>query len=194
VLSLGLACQCGWLIPWPPADPLCAEAPFLAPNPEFDEFDLVGVWEARYGSRVDTLILKDDGTFKQVYRDPTAEDYVYETAWNKWWLERFPDGRVRMHLPGGRYYIDGVTIAELDGYAYGGPSGNRESTPEAGALPYPFYDPFGKERLHMIGELVLTVRVDSSGELLLHHMTYSSEEGFAMIGCQRSHFRRLETP
>lgn len=194
LLALSLACQCGWLIPWPPTDPLCSEAPFSSPEPGFEQSDLVGTWEARYGSRVDTVILKGDGTFKQVYRDATARDYVYETPWKEWRLERFPDGRIRLHLQGARYYIRGITIGELRGITGGGADKDVHPTREPGALPYPFYDPFGREHLHMVGELILTVRVDSSAEFLLHHMTYSSEEGFGMIGCQTKHFRRIEGP
>ncbi|TKJ31641.1 MAG: hypothetical protein CEE40_01075 [Chloroflexi bacterium B3_Chlor] len=189
-----LACQCGWLIPWPPTDPLCAEAPFSPPALELEESDLMGTWEAHYRSRVDTLILKGDGSFKQVYRDPTAWDYVYETGWNQWWLERFADGRVRLHLQGARYYISGITTGELDGFTYPGPKRDPDSRGNPGALRWLFYDPFAHEHLEMLRELVLTVRVDSGREVLLHHMSYSSDEGFGLTGCQDRHFRRIDGP
>lgn len=192
LLGSALACQCGWLIPWPPTDPLCAEAPFWPPPSDLEECDLVGTWEARYHSRVDTLMLKGDGKFKQVYRDPTARDYVYETGWNEWRLERFADGRVRLHLEGARYYIRGISIGERDGYTYSGPKGVPDSSGEPEGLPWLFYDPFGHDHLEMVRELVLTVRVDSAGELLLHHMSYSSDEGFGLTGCQERHFRRVD--
>lgn len=194
LLGSALACQCGWLIPWPPTDPLCAEAPFLPPDPELEEFDLAGTWEAHYRSRVDRLVLKGDGTFKQVYRDPTAGDYLYETGWNEWRLERFADGRIRLHLEGARYYIRGISIGERDGYTYPGPKGGPDSSGEAEGLPWLFYDPFSRDHLEMVRELVLTVRVDSAGELLLHHMSYSSDEGFGLTGCQQHHFRRVDEP
>jgi hypothetical protein len=194
VLCLSLGCQCGWLIPWPPPDPLCAEAPYSPPPEGFDESDLVGTWQTQYGRSVDTLTVMADGTFKQRYEDRYDESYVFETSPNAWWLERFPDGRIRLHLQGARYYIRGITVAELGGYALGSASLDGDSTPGPTAFPHPFYDPFGRESLHMVGELILTVRVDSRGEPLLHHMTYSSEEGFGLTGCERKHFRRVEEP
>ena len=194
VLCLSLGCQCGWLIPWPPTDPLCTQAPYSPPPSDFKEEKLVGSWETRYGRRTDKLVLRDDGTFKQIYRDPTQGDYAYETPWNEWWLERFADGRIRLHLHGARYYVDGTRVGELDGYAY--EVGGHETVPEdkPRSVPWPFYDPFIHQHLEMVGQLVLNVRLDSHGELLLHHMSYSSDGGFAMSGCQQDQFRRIETP
>jgi hypothetical protein len=194
VLSVGLGCQCGWLIPWPPTDPLCAEAPYSPPPSDFEEQDLVGTWETRYGPRVDVLTLRGDGRFKQVYHDLTQANYAFETPWNEWWIEQFGHGRVRLHLQGARYYIRGTNIGELDGYTYPGPRGGSNSSDGAGALPWLFYDPFAGEHLEMVGELILNVRMDSNGALLLHHMSYSSDGGFAMSGCEQDHFRRVATP
>ncbi len=154
----------------------------------------MGTWESRYGRSVDTFVLREDGTFKQTYEDVYATDYVYETPWNRWQIERFPDGRIRLHLQGARYYIDGISIGELDGYTYPGPKGGPDSSGEPGGVPWLFIDPFTRDDLEMVRELVLTVRVDSSGELLLHHMSYTSDEGFSLSGCQRRHFRRVEGP
>lgn len=187
VLALGLACQCGWLIPWPPTDPLCAEAPFSPPAPELEESDLVGTWETHYNNDVDVdrLILKSDGTFKQIYEERVAHVlrlYSYETPWNHWWVEPFPDGRAQVHLEGARYFYAGKTIADLEGMGFG---------PEP--LPWLFHDPFGDEYLEMVGELILNVRIDSKGQLLLHHMSPGSDGDFSMTGCQTSHFRRVET-
>jgi len=194
VLCVSLGCQCGWLIPWPPSDPLCAEAPYSPPPSDFGEANLVGTWEARYGRSVDSLTIMADGTFKQRYEDRYDSSYVYETSWNSWWLERFSDGRIRVHLEGARYYIRGIGVAELDGGTLDSADPDADSTPEPGVLPHWFYDPFGRESLHMLGQLILTVRVDSQGELLLHHMTYSSQEGFGLTGCERKHFRRIPEP
>ncbi len=194
LLGSAVACQCGWLIPWPPTDPLCAEAPFMPPDAETAESDLVGTWESRYGRSVDTLLIRPDGTFKQVYQDGYASGYVYETPWSEWWLERFPHGRLRVHLQGARYYIDGISIGERDGYTYLGPKRDPDTSSEPEGLPWLFYDPFSGDHFEMVRELVLTIRVDSSGELLLHHMSYTSDEGFSLSGCQRRHFRRVEGP
>ena len=53
--------------------------PFSNPPATFEESDLVGVWEAEYAG-LDRLTIREDGTFKQVYREG---DYVYETPWNE---------------------------------------------------------------------------------------------------------------
>ena len=139
------------------------------PPVTFRETDLVGTWEGHYGYPwgTDRLILREDGTFKQIYRD--EEGYVYETPWNKWWVERFPDGRVRVHLEGARYYVDGIEMAERDGLRPAGVGG-----PPA----HDFYDWFaeGQEKwVPMVRKLVLNVRRISSGELILVHMSGSTD-------------------
>lgn len=183
--SLGCTCPCLGLLPLP-GEPICLEAPYSPPQASFQADDLVGVWETTYGrTRVDTLTFREDGTFKQVYRDPAQRNYQYETAWNPWRLEWLPDGGVRVHLEGGRYYLLGIKIAEREGLApYGEPD----------PLAEPFFDPIAKEHVDMVRQLILNVRVDSSGELLLHHMWSHSERGFAIRGCEAEHFRRVETP
>jgi hypothetical protein len=135
------------------------------PPATFRETDLVGTWEGHYGVPwgTDRLILREDGTFKQIYRD--EKGYVYETLWNKWWVEHFPDGRVRVHLEGGRWYLNGIKFAELDGLrspGIGGPPARH------------FYDPFAKGWVEMVRKLVLNVRRVSSGELILVHMSSSA--------------------
>ena len=168
------------------------EAPYSNPSVAFQESDLVGTWETRYWERgVDRLIFRADGTFKQVYRDRTVKDYVYETPWNKWWVERFPDGRVQVHLQGARYYNDGIRVAELNGRGYPCPA---EFPDCSWKDRMSFYDPIAKEGLYMVGKLVLNVRNDSSGKILLHHMWTSSDRGFAIIGGEAEVFRRVEEP
>jgi len=139
-----------------------------SPPLTFNELDLVGIWEAKdyfyCGQCTDRLILRADGTFQQIYID-TEKGYLYETPWNKWWVERFPDGRVYLHLEGARYYPEGVEEAENQGMAFG--------------KPWDYYDPFDPEGefsfVQMVGKLVLNIRVLRSGELVLVHMWPSSE-------------------
>jgi len=144
------------------------------PPATFRETDLVGTWEghyggyAGYGQGLDRLILRADGTFKQIYKIE-KQGYVYETPWNKWWVERFPDGRVRVHLEGARYYVGGIEMAEWDGLL---PVGVGEP------VIYDFYDWFaeGQEKwVEMVRKLVLNVRRISSGELILVHMSHSTD-------------------
>jgi hypothetical protein len=65
---------------------------------DIQEVDLVGIWEAHYADAdgIDTLTLRADGTYQQVYKD--ANGYVYKSSWNKWYLEHLPDERLRVHL------------------------------------------------------------------------------------------------
>jgi hypothetical protein len=182
-----VACTCGWLVvPFMPQHPACGEAPYSNPPAELEDADLVGTWATQYYGATDRLIINADGTFRQVYEERFAgvlRLYLYQTPWNRWWVERFSDGRIRVHFEGARYYLRGSGIAELEGTPYG-----------ASSLPWPFRDPFSDEYVDMVGRLVLTVRVDSRGELLLHHMFYSADEGFGRTHCQQQYFRRVETP
>jgi hypothetical protein len=160
-------------------------APYSNPPTDFQDSDLIGTWEARYMEwGTDRLVLKADGTFRQVYQDHTEEGYVYETPWNEWWVERLADGRVQVHLKGARYYLAGLRIAEQDGMLLD----------HSADYPRAFHDPIADEPLYMIEELVLNVRSDSSGEILLHHMWVSSDRGFAITGGESEVFRRIQTP
>jgi hypothetical protein len=190
ILALGAlpACTCGsLLVPFLPTDPLCRLAPYSNPPETFEDSDLVGTWQVRYDkSTSDRLIIESDGTFKQIYEERIAYVLIlhrYETSWNRWWVERFPDGRVRLHLEGARYYFRGRSIAELEGMGFG-----------TDPLPWPYRDPFSRDYIEMVKKLVLNVRAYHTGELFLHHMSFSSDEGFAMVGCQAKHFRRVRTP
>lgn len=200
LLVTASACMCpGPLASYSPfASAICLEAPYSPPPPTFRESELVGTWETRYAGwpagDLDRLIFRGDGTFRQIYENYILKDYVYETQWTEWWVERFPDGRVRVHLPEARYYASGINIAELDGLGLPCPTSQPGCTGEPRLPPHSFYDLFAREHLHMAGELVLNVRVDSAGELLLHHMWFHSDAGFAASGCQAVHFRRVETP
>jgi hypothetical protein len=196
LLLQGLACACPRpLAPYYPfANPICLEAPYSLPPSCLVESDLEGTWEADYHQGIDTLTIKSDGTFRQVYKDAYQEGYTYETAWQEWWLERFGDGRIRIHFKGARYYMRGIRVAELDGL--GSPS-CPTTEPGCSGEPFPlprcFVDPFSGEDVQMPGELVLNVRADSSGSLLLHQMFYHADEGFPLSGCGTYHFRRVET-
>jgi hypothetical protein len=165
---------------------MCREAPYSPPPETLQESDLVGTWRSYYwGDSVDTLILRDDGTFKQIFYDPAEDRYQYETPWNRWWVEQLPGGAVRLHLEGARYYTGGIETAEREGL---------ESFGEPDPSPMPFFDPFADELVLMVGKLILHVRTDSSGDLLLHHLWMHHEGGFVVSGCQREQFRRVEVP
>ena len=162
--------------------PSCA-SPYSNPRHTIVESELAGEWKADYlGSGSDTLVLRADGTFKQVY---IQGRYKFETPWNQWPLERFSDGRVQIRLRGARYYCRGTDIAERGGMEAVDP-----------AKPDFFWDPIGQELTQMPGELVLNVQEVASGELVLVHMLMSIDEGFTSVwgGEAPGTFHRTKTP
>ena len=168
-------------------------APWSPPPESFQQDHLVGTWETKYGNqRSDQLIIKPNGTFKQIYseQDTNSGGYRFETPWNSWRLEESYDGQVRLHLQGGRYYPAGKRFAERDG---------REVCPdvrpdcERKNRAYSFYDPFSDKLVKMLDELILNVRITDSGELILHHNWLYGDRGFALIGGDDEIFHRVET-
>lgn len=171
----------------------CCEVRYSNPPPTFRDSDLVGIWEVRYsGQRVDTLIVQADGTFKQIYHEDTEEGYIYETPWNEWWVERFSDARARVHLQGARLYWEGIGIAELEGMS-GDPCPEELPDCHWDEEPWSFYDPIADESLSMVGELVLNVQSDASGNLVLLHMLLSRDQGFVSLTGEAVGFSRVET-
>ena len=75
------------------------------PSPDFSEADLVGTWWAGYASypkRSDTLVIREDGTYKQtIHLDVPTVDY--ESDWQRWWLEYHTSGIPYLHLEGMRF-------------------------------------------------------------------------------------------
>lgn len=92
------------------------------PPPTFQDSDLVGSWQAVYGgheaegglwarmSGVEMLVLRADGMYQQVYND--GNERVQTGSWNTWSIERLPDGRVQVHLVGGRFYPLEIELGE----------------------------------------------------------------------------------
>ena len=150
------------------------------PQPAFQPSQLIGTWEARYaGDALDRLVLRADGTFMQHYQPGSGGGYSFETPWNGWSLERFPDGRIRLHLQGARYFPRGTAVAELRGL----------DSPCADPLPqclkghgaWLFRDPIGNESVKMVGELILKVQVESPGQLVLLPMLHGADEGWRLV-------------
>ena len=151
------------------------EQPYTHPPRTLDESDLAGTWEAQYMEwGTDRLVLQADGTFKLIYQDHVEVGYQYETSWNEWWLESFSDGRVRIHLSDARYYLAGVEMAERI---------------EAGRS---LYDPVSEQYILVSNELILNVRMTSSGKLILMHMWTDPDREFALIGGGAEEFHRVE--
>lgn len=77
-----------------------AKAPTCRPLPQnFSEVDLVGTWTGDFFGSIDTLIIRADGTYKQIY---SSEHKNFESDWQKWHIEYDTDGYVRLHLEGMR--------------------------------------------------------------------------------------------
>lgn len=73
------------------------------PPETFQESDLVGTWVKTSGGGEGkmSLILKEDGTYQQIYDYPLT-GYHYESDWQKWHLEYRDSGTPHLHLRGMR--------------------------------------------------------------------------------------------
>jgi len=148
------------------------------PPKDWNRSNLKGTWATTYGGSsnlingtLDTIIIRDDGTFKQIYKERRT-NYAFETPWNQWWLEILPNGITRIHLMGGRYYVAGTRIGELDGKSQWGD----------GSSPEEFYDPYANENVEMVNQLILDVRMNASGDFILYQMWMTSDQGFPLFG------------
>jgi hypothetical protein len=71
-----------------------------APPPEsFTEADLIGTWVAGWSEMNDTLIIQDNGLYKQIIYDKAA-NYSYESEWQRWWVEFGESGTPYLYLEG----------------------------------------------------------------------------------------------
>ena len=88
---------------------------YSPPLEAFDEADLVGTWQAKYGTtRVDTIVIKQDGTYQQRFEAP-KRNYFYESPWNKWKIEQGSNGEFSLYLEDMRYYGYHIEIGEAGG-------------------------------------------------------------------------------
>lgn len=75
------------------------------PIPEsFKEADLVGSWIGRYFENKEKLIIREDGTYQQIFSN---EFLNFESEWKKWFIEYDSHGYVRLHMVGMRR-CDGI--------------------------------------------------------------------------------------
>jgi len=138
----------------------------------FGKSDLIGTWQATYGSpdTKDTLKLKSDGTYQQVFQSP-ASDYYYEGSWNRWYLEYTADRRPKLHLEGMKYCVLMIDICATTGHG------------EAQHY-YDFIDDTGVE---LTNELILRVVGDEKSPRGVHllHLQVDSDNGperFVFVG------------
>jgi hypothetical protein len=156
---------------------IALQAPWADPPPELSDDDLVGIWQIRTGGSTETVKLETGGTFRQEYVEDGGK-YEFVSPIGRWSIERLANGQMRVHLIGARYFQEGPEVAELQGRLAECPW--ESGSPQACLRP--FYDPFSKEYIEMPGELVLNVRVDSQGRLLLYQMWTSGDGGFPLLG------------
>lgn len=74
----------------------------VCPTPPkvLDKEDLVGTWIADYANgNTDKVILKEDGTYKQIFSS-TVSTLSFESNWQKWWIEERDSGYLYLHLEG----------------------------------------------------------------------------------------------
>ena len=81
----------------------------------FHQEDLVGTWAASYSlNDSDVLIIRSDGTYKQIYDDPDAGRH-FESDWLKWQIEFRESNFARLHLNGMRRAGDLELIFNREG-------------------------------------------------------------------------------
>ena len=78
----------------------------------FNETDLIGTWLGKYFGATDELIIRADGTYKQIYSEGTLK---FESDWQKWRLEYAADDTVRLHLSGMRRCDDTDSVCNAPG-------------------------------------------------------------------------------
>jgi hypothetical protein len=134
---------------------------YVPPPTTFHEADLVGTWQAIYDlTSVDTITLKADGTYQQIFKAP-ASNYYYESPWNKWHIEYSASGKPKLHLEGMRYYAYTIEIGEGGGRL---PNGT----------PILFHDIDEEKTLEITDKVILRIKGDESSPrgIVLRHMHF----------------------
>ena len=147
-----------------------ASAVSLRPPMGFQEADLIGTWVPWAGTKgiTDTLILRSDKTFKQLYAIPWS-GLLFETE-GTWWIEYRSSGCVYLHVEGMRYYYGTGMEAE---------SGNRDNK----GHPVSFWSPCEDQTIQMPDSVVLAVGSDPSfpNGIQLTHMTLGPDESWRVL-------------
>jgi len=79
----------------------------VLPPGDFDNSNLTGTWVAGFGDETDTLIFREDGTYRQIVNFG-ATGYRFEGDWRKWWMETGERGTSYLHLQGMRLCVSYV--------------------------------------------------------------------------------------
>jgi len=115
------------------------------PPDGFSKSDLSGTWYAGGPDRSDTLIIREDGTYKQIIHIgyPNKGAFDYESDWQPWWLEYAETGRPYLYMMGMRLC------------AYSGDDKDCETI--GGGETGKWYDPCQQAWAQMSGKGVLIV-------------------------------------
>ncbi len=129
--------------------------------------DLVGRWKAVYGNnRVDNLIIKENGTYKQIYSEPNG--YNYEGSWNKWYIEYGNKNKIYLHLENMVFFPLGREWSQ---------NGSQNLFSDI----QPFYNPDEDTSVKMINEIILRIHwVEgrwAPRNLILVHMVTDPDMG-----------------
>lgn len=161
---------------------------YRLPTQDIDPAKLLGSWQAHYGKdAIDTITLYADNSFKQTYLNQ-SQSYLFEITGSEWSLESRSNNLFRIHLLNARYFHAGIEFAENDGRKNLSSPCLTVDNCTWGLEPYLFYDPFVNDFVEMVDKLVLDVVIDSYGNVLLHHMWKSSDQGFPLFGKDREVF------
>lgn len=146
------------------------------PIGNFSEAKLVGTWMAGVPDQRDTLIIKADGTYKQIVHIefPNKSPINYESDWQPWRLEYSEDKIPYLHLNGMRFCGMNVGI----------PCDMRDGGG---------YDFCRDEYLPMNGEGILIVLEISSDGLYTQEPTYEYSLHYP-LGSENSWAYHLKSP
>ncbi len=137
------------------------------PPQNFQESYLVGTWQAHYGvNRIDTLIIRSDGYYQQIYHEPNG--YNYEGSWNKWYIEYGNKNKIYLHLEKMVFFPLGREWSQ---------NGSQNLFSDI----QPFYNPDEDTSVKMINEIILRIhRVEgrwAPRNIILVHMVTDPDMG-----------------
>ena len=136
-------------------------------------------------SRNEELYIFNNGTYKQIYKD---KGIAIESPLNNWWLEELSDGGIYLHLEGAKYYFYGPS--RTDKYKTICPAGDSTCEQVMNQISNEAYDWIGNNWIDVSDQLILNVRMESNGNVILMHLWDSGDQGFPIIGGESEIYRK----
>ncbi|MCP4370440.1 MAG: hypothetical protein GY797_20360 [Deltaproteobacteria bacterium] len=131
------------------------------------ETDLVGMWQAQYGtSRIDKITLKADGTYQQIFEAP-LDEYYFKSDWNKWYVEYSSSGKPKLHLEKMGYCVYFLDECES----------TRRGEPKL------YYDFSENKSVKLTGKVILQITIDETNPrgIRLWHLQIDEDVGPAFF-------------